>query len=54
MSKKPSSEEIIADLRKQLERHERFIRGIEPYLAQDGYHGFVENIQELLQYESGE
>ena len=48
--KKSTPEETITALRNQLKRHQTFLRGIEPYLAQDGYTGFVENIQDLLQF----
>jgi len=37
----------IEKLEKELNRHRRFIAGIKPYLEQEGYHGFVENIDEL-------
>ena len=37
----------IENLEKQLNRHKRFVAGIKPYLEQEGYHGFVENINEL-------
>lgn len=37
----------IENLEKQLNRHKRFVTGIKPYLEYEGYHGFVENINEL-------
>lgn len=51
---KPTSEEVIKELRYQLERHQRLLRGIAPYLEQEGYDGFVGQIEEILRYKVGD
>jgi hypothetical protein len=43
--------EKIEALEKSIKKHQRFILAIKPYLALEGYAGFVENIDELMNIE---
>jgi hypothetical protein len=49
LTEQTKADERIELLEKQLSRYRRFVLGIRPHLEGEGYYGFIENIDDLLQ-----